>query len=341
MIKLKFGFSLLSSFFIVAPAKAGAHIPEAMRSPGCRSSCGLTAESCAHNIPVTGSWPFPGQDDKCGSFSGMTGQSKKKNIMLKTILLSALLFIFPYTFAQRQPLKLSSDSRIEVVAYSQYDVVPIHGTTFTTTQIIFGKDEYVENVQNGDLGAWTASINKAIPNMMFVKPTAYDSHTNMTVVTNKHTYYFTMDSNAQGENGQRAATYAIKFIYPDEQKNKVEQEIIEQEKQKQAEISAFQNRANYNWHYSFHGDSQIVPKHVFDDGKFTYMQLQHNQTVPAVFAVDNPDGKESVVNYRQDGEYLVIQRVAPQFTVRAGADEVASIFNDRMIKKLEHGVTHG
>ena len=74
--------------------------------------------------------------------------------------------------------------------------------------------------------------------------------------------------------------------------------------------------------------------HVFDDGTFTYLQLQPGQPVPAVFAVMNRNGKESVVNYRQDGRYLVIQQTAPQFTLRVGQDQVANIFNNRDIKKL-------
>lgn len=256
-------------------------------------------------------------------------------ILFFVILTMFLLSLFTMSaYAERQPLKLSTDQRIEVVAYSEYDVVPIHGTTFTTTQITFSEDETIENVQNGDLGAWTASISKTSPNMMFVKPTTYDSHTNMTVVTNKHTYYFTLDSNAQGQIKQANATYAIKFIYPEEQQAKVEQAIFEKEQQKQAELSAFQHPADYNWDYSFHGDRVIVPVHVFDDGKFTYMQLQEGQSMPAVFAVDNPDGNESVVNYRQDDEYLVIQRVAPQFTLRVGTNQVATVFNNQLIRKL-------
>lgn len=259
--------------------------------------------------------------------------------MMKTnakriIAVVSLLAMTSAAFAVQKPLKLSSDSRIEVVVYAPYNVVPVYGTTFTTTQITFDKNEYIENVQNGDLGAWTASISKDIPNMMFVKPTVYNSNTNMTVVTNKRTYYFHLKSNRQGVTSQKGATYAIHFIYPDEQRSKVERAIAYRERQKQAELSAARNPSDYNWNYSFHGDRRIVPMHVFDDGKFTYLQLQPGQPVPAVFAVMNRSGKESVVNYRQDGRYLVVQQIAPQLTLRVGQGEVANIFNNREIKKL-------
>lgn len=264
----------------------------------------------------------------------MISFSRKLNKALLTVAVVSLAMVSTAAMAEMHPIRLSSDHRIEVVAYSPYNVVPIHGTTFTTTQVTFNKDEFIQNVQNGDLGAWTASISKDIPNMMFVKPTAYNSHTNMTVVTNKHTYYFTLTSNAEGQAHQTDATYAIKFIYPAQKRAKVEKELIKRARQRQAEISAFRNPADYNWDYSFHGCKSIIPIHVFDDGKFTYMQLQRGQSVPAIFAVTNPNGKESVVNYRRDGQYLVIQRTAPQFTLRVGKSHVATVFNDKQIKKL-------
>lgn len=239
-------------------------------------------------------------------------------------------------FATIKPIKLASDHRIEVVAYSPYNVVPINGKTFTTTQITFDKDEYIENVQNGDLGAWTVSVDKNIPYMMFVKPTAYNSNTNMTVVTNKHTYYFHLQSNKQGQDNQKNATYAIDFIYPQEKIQKVEKQIAYREQQHAAEVSAFKNPQNYNWSYSFNGDRSIMPIHIFDDGHFTYLQLRPNEPVPAIFAITSPNGNESVVNYRRDGRYIVIQRIAPQFTLRVGKSHVASIFNNKLINKYRH-----
>lgn len=256
-------------------------------------------------------------------------------IKLVSMLCFLVIIFCSSAWALQEPTKLSSDGRIEVVPYESYNVVSINGTTFTTTQITFGKDEFIENVQNGDLGAWTVSISANIPYMMFVKPTAYNSKTNMTVVTNKHTYYFNLISNAQGVDDQKEATYAIHFIYPEEEREKVQKQILDREQQQQAELSAFQNPADYHWDYSFNGDESIVPLNVFDDGKFTYMQLQPNQPMPAVFAVTSPNGNESVVNYRQDGQYLVVEQVAPQFTLRLGKDHVATIFNNKLIKKLQ------
>ena len=250
------------------------------------------------------------------------------------LFLASTFLLSTTSMAYIKPIRLASDRRIEVVSYSPYNVVPTEGTTFTTTQITFGKNEFIEDVQNGDLGAWTASINKDLPNMLFVKPTAYDSHTNMTVVTNKHTYYFQMTSNKRIEQVDKKATYAIHFLYPQEQQRKVQKALLVQEQQKKAEVSALAKPTDYNWHYSFHGDRHIMPIHVFDDKQFTYLQLRPNQPIPAIFAVTSRNGEEFVVNYRIDGQYLVIQRVAPQFTLRDGKHHVATIFNDSLIRKM-------
>lgn len=247
--------------------------------------------------------------------------------------LLALCICMNVSYATQVPIKLSVDQRISVVPYDENNVVPIDGSTFTATQIIFSKKDVIQNIQTGDLGAWTASVDKNLPYMIFLKPTAYDSHTNMTVVTSRHTYYFDLQSHKQGE-AVLHPTFALRFVYPHEEQAKVLKEVLERESQQQAELSAFAHPGDYNWDYTFNGDTRLVPLHVFDDGQFTYFQLQPDQTIPAVFAIDSADGKESVVNVRVDKGYLIVQRIAPQFTLRSGEAQVASLFNNKEIKKM-------
>ncbi len=234
----------------------------------------------------------------------------------------------PRAFAAQTPRGLSTDARIKRVAYQRDNVVPVRATTFTTTQIVFGPDERIENIQNGDLTAWTISVEKGLPNMMFLKPTMLDSNTNMTVVTNRHTYYFQLMSGPR--QGRGKTTYALAFTYPEQAHTAMLAAVRYNREQQHAILNAHKNPKNYHWNYSFSGDHSIMPLHIFDDGHFTYMQLQPEQVVPAIFAVDNKSGKESVVNYRREGNYLVVQQIAPQFTLREGKDHVASVFNKRL-----------
>lgn len=236
-------------------------------------------------------------------------------------------------FAVEKSRALPTDSRIRVVSYQPDNVVLVRANTFTTTQIVFGKDEVIENIQNGDLAAWTVSVQKGLANMLFLKPTLLDSNTNMTVITNQHTYYFHLIS---GKNSnQNDNTYALRFIYPEEIRNQLLANVSYNQKQKQATLTSKNHPKNYNWDYSFSGARSIMPLHIFDDGQFTYMQLQARQAVPAIFVVNNTLGKEAVVNYRREGDYLIIQEIAPQFTLRKGKYHVASIFNNELIRQLK------
>ena len=232
---------------------------------------------------------------------------------------------FTAVLASNPPRSLSSDPRIKVVAYDPNQVVPVQLNLMTNTQFILNPDEHVLDVQTGDAAAWFLDNKNEPSYMFFLKPTIANSNTNATVVTDKRMYYFHLYSSST-INPNNAA-YVVRFIYPEEEKAKML-------KEQAATLNLSKDPSAYNWQYSYSGSRNILPLHVFDDGQFTYMQLQPGQPVPAIFAVDNWVGSESVVNYRRQGDYLVIERTAPQFTLRAGQYDVVSIFNNVTIKKI-------
>ncbi len=80
-----------------------------------------------------------------------------------------------------------------------------------------------------------------------------------------------------------------------------------------------------------------MPTHIFDDGVFTYLELREKQDVPAIFAIDNTKGEEALVNVSRQGNYLIIHRLAPQLSLRAGQFHVATIFNNRAIRQIKQG----
>ena len=219
---------------------------------------------------------------------------------------------------------LTRNHHIKVVPFEKNIIVPLQAGTFTATEIQFGRNEIIESIQNGDIAAWTVDVLRNFPNTLFIKPTILGSNTNMTVITNQHSYYFHLSSQAS-LTSNASNIYALKFIYPVEVKRM------------NSSLNIARNPADYHWDYSFHGSRSIMPLHVFDDGKFTYMELRAGQAISAIFAVDTKDGAESVVNFRREGQYLVIHRVVPQFTLREGKRQVASIFNNLVIRKNLHG----
>jgi type IV secretion system protein VirB9 len=255
-----------------------------------------------------------------------------KPIFLATLIISAPLA----AHALQNPQAYKDDLRVKHVPFQENNVVKLAATTFTATQILFSKNETVLAVEGGDNAGWMVTFHENLPNMIFVKPTLLRSNTNMTVITNKHNYYFHAFSNKSMAVKTKEKTYAIKFTYPEEEKAQLEAKrkarILNHETLKKQH----KDPKTLNWNYRFSGNSQIMPTHVYDDGKFTYFELQKNQAVPAIFAVDDKQGKESIVNTRREGDVLIVQRLAPQFTLRHGG-LVASVFNTVEIARIKQG----
>lgn len=249
----------------------------------------------------------------------------------KLILLGFLSAMTLPGFALLKPRSLVTDSRIKVVNYQKNNVVSINGTTFITTQVIFSNHEKIIDVEGGDAAAWTVNIDKYLPNILNIKPTVVSSHSNLSVVTindhdQYHYYHFQLNSNSQRH--QQQQTYVIRFVYPHVEYG-YQQNLL-----RSLGLSfhrAYTHPNQYHWYYTFSGSPVLKPKHVFDDGRFTYIEFHRGQLMPAVFAVDDASGNESVVNYRISGKYIVIQRLARQFTLRSGPSHVASLFNQRLI----------
>ena len=247
---------------------------------------------------------------------------------MKKILLSlASLLVTTGLHAQNNPVAFPTDARIKHVVYQENNVVPVHGITFTTTQIQFADKEQVLDIEGGDSTVWMVTYHPELANIIFVKPTILDSSTNLTVITNQHAYYFHLTSNKKLERNPAQQTYALKFTYPQPQTT---QTPIKS--QAHTNNTLLQPKL-LNTAYRFSGSPQLVPLHVFDDGRFTYFELSPRGAVPAVFAVDDKSGKESTVNTRREGKYLIVQRLAPQFTLRQGR-LATSVFNTQEISRI-------
>ena len=106
----------------------------------------------------------------------------------------------------------ADDARIVEKFYDAGKVVRIDGRTKVQATIQFGEDEQIENVAIGDSQAWQVTPNKRA-NLLFVKPLAAGVSTNMTVVTDKHTYLFDLVASASAK-----PLYVLKFTYPEEPK---------------------------------------------------------------------------------------------------------------------------
>lgn len=76
-----------------------------------------------------------------------------------------------------------------------------------------------------------------------------------------------------------------------------------------------------NFGYVIEGSASFRPVSVFDDGKFTWVQMSESPSLPAMFMVNEKGGME-IVNYTVHGRYLMISQLVPGLLMRLGEDEV-------------------
>lgn len=214
------------------------------------------------------------------------------------------------------PTLAHADPRIATRDYQGSDVVVLHGHAGIESTIVFADDEKIENVAVGDSAAWQVTPNKRA-NLLFVKPAGARARTNMTVVTDQHTYLFDLVSAAS-----TPAVYMLRFRYPTPPHAPAP-------KLAAAEIAAATtivatppsppapDPAALNFAWASRGDKHLLPDRSFDDGHSTYLQWPKDATLPAIL-VRESNGIEGPVNYTVHGDTIVVEGVPDQLILRQG-----------------------
>lgn len=252
-----------------------------------------------------------------------------------TKLFTVVLFIIMpiQAFSVQLSRPLPGDSRLRVITYNPNGIHKYIGYYNYQASILFEDGEQIKTISMGDTSAW-----QIVPagNRLFIKPIAdnpEDATTNMLLVSNKRVYHFVLEAGEVGDKGidDPQLVFETKFVYPDSGSSAIQQfsnskgpDLSEPEK--------------YNFNYTISGSNVIAPVRVFDDKEFTYFQFNNkNAEVPAFFLVDG-ENREALVNYRVMGDYIVVERVTSQFTLRYG-NEVTCVFNEtdplKRVKKEE------
>ncbi|SCW87444.1 type IV secretion system protein VirB9 [Rhizobium mongolense subsp. loessense] len=235
------------------------------------------------------------------------------------ILLMISLATIAGAWAAETPSAGRLDPRVTSIVYQPNNVVRVFATYGISTMIIFDEGEKFETIAVGDSDSWDV-VPTDKGNILFVKPKAKNAATNMNVVTTKRIYYLELSDFAPEDNKK---IFGIRFIYPDKDLNA--------SLRKEAEArAAYPNisgvdKANVNIDYSFSGDGSLKPLMVFDDGKKTFFKF--GAKAPAIFAV-NGDFTETLRNFRREGDYIVVDGTATQYTLRDG-NQWTCIFNLR------------
>jgi type IV secretion system protein VirB9 len=151
--------------------------------------------------------------------------------------------------------------------------------------------------------------------------------TNMNVVTSKRVYTFMLHGDPPGNT--RRAVIKLRFTYPEDI---ADARLLPKAEEMAAGPNlktAISNQANLNYQYGYKGNADNKPIAVFDDGVKTFFQFGKGKDSPAIFAVKS-DNSETLINYRREGDYVVVDKVGRQWTLRNGS-VTTCVFNQKAI----------
>ncbi|MDR3078889.1 MAG: TrbG/VirB9 family P-type conjugative transfer protein [Rickettsiales bacterium] len=229
--------------------------------------------------------------------------------------------------AVQLPRIISSEKRFRAYVYNPNEVYRYIGHYLSQSYIEFEEGERVQTISMGDTTSWQTVV---MDNKLFLKPVLNFANTNMTIMTNRRTYHFELDALESASVMEDDVLFYIKFMYPETagDKNIV---ILDADK-KRNDLPDLRNLEAYNFDYEFSGSESIAPLKVFDDGEFTYMEFNERDSreLPAIYSVDS-EGYESMVNYRIVENYIVIEQLASQFTLRSSSD-IVCVYNNNLFR---------
>lgn len=231
--------------------------------------------------------------------------------MIRTLPLAAVMLALVAVPATAR------DARLAQRLYNPDEVVRIDGRAGVQASIAFDENEHIENVAIGDSASWQVTPNKRA-NLLFVKPLNPRARTNMTVVTDKRTYFFDLVASATAN-----PLYVLRFTYPAEPKPAVSLQAaapgLNPEEAAAVTSEKPVDPADLNFAWKVSGKPNLLPSRIYDDGTATYVTWAAGRPVPAIL-IRNEKGDEGPVNYAVRGDVIVIEGVPGLILLRSGKD---------------------
>jgi type IV secretion system protein VirB9 len=136
----------------------------------------------------------------------------------------------------------------------------------------------------------------------------------MTVVTDQRVYLFDLSVAPSGN----APLYNLRFTYVAPRPAAPQQRIAYPQLLANAAAPApavAHPKLNYDWKRK--GDKELLPARYYDDGRSLYLQWKAGAPMPALFERDEK-GREGLINYRTQGQFIVVDEVPNTLVMRLG-----------------------
>lgn len=242
----------------------------------------------------------------------------------KIFFVIALLFCSHTASAAIENKPVPIDSRIKTFIYSENEVFRLVIHYGYQTSIEFAEGEEIQTISVGNNYAWQLT---PVGRRLFIKPLEENILTNMTILTNKRSYQFEVQSKLLSYTIDEELVYVVRFFYPDADFDLTKPRIAQTEKQ-DLNIPSIQP---LNFKYTLEGPESIAPTKIFDDGINTFMKIEGEQ-LPKFEMVEG----EKVVELtpRKRGEYIVLNTISPKFRLTL-ENKIVTIFNENLMPRSQ------
>ena len=220
--------------------------------------------------------------------------------------------------ATLEPATSGYINAVQVYPFSDGAVFHVFTAPGQVTDIALQPGEALGAVAAGDTVRWvigdtTSGSGDGKRSHVLVKPYAAGQSTNVIITTDRRVYHLSLTS------GERTAMVALSWTYPQDQLIALKA-ASDQARAAQPVASGLQIE-QLHFGYSITGDQPAWrPLRAFDDGRQTFIEFPASLGVgeaPPLFLVD-AKGTASLVNYRLQGRYYVVDRLFDVAELRLG-----------------------
>lgn len=220
--------------------------------------------------------------------------------------------------ATQEPASIGFINAVQVYPYSDGAIYRVYAAPGQVTDIALQPGEVLGDVAAGDTVRWvigdtTSGSGEGKRTHVLVKPFAPGLSTNIVITTDRRSYHLALISTG------RTAMAALSWTYP--QDELIALRRAREQAQATAPVSTGLALDQLHFNYVVSGDdAPWRPLRAFDDGRQTFIEFPASITVgeaPPLFLVDL-EGEASLVNYRVQGRFYVVDRLFDVAELRLG-----------------------
>ena len=242
---------------------------------------------------------------------GLPSRRRTARCLMKMLVLAACAFALQATTSVAL-----ADERVRHLTYQEDSIAALLVSRYPTLIQLPSGELILDVASDGNQlrpRSWDF-VWKAGQNFLIVEAWPGAQPASLVLKTAAHTYLFDLVPNTDLKLLDPRRTAKLVIELPESSSNR----------------SATMQPQHLNDAYSLevvHEVQDIRPRNVFDDGRFTYMRFPNNLVIPAIYRSVPSSKEERLVNSHMEGDLVILEGVAPLWTLRFGGS-LLGVFND-------------